>query len=137
MPADSFKTLYPFASNYLDLGDLRYHYLDEGSGRAIVMLHGNPTWSFYYRNLVRTFRSSNRVIVPDHIGCGFSDKPQHYSYCLKNHIENFKKLIEKLEVNSMDLVIHDWGGPIGLGFAVQFPEKIRKNYCPQHNCIPD
>ena len=126
MPEDSFENLYPFESNYLALGNLKYHYLDEGSGPVIVMLHGNPTWSFYYRNLIQAFRSSHRVIVPDHIGCGFSDKPQNDSYRLQNHIENLKALIEKLEINSLDLVVHDWGGPIGLGFAVQYPEKIRK-----------
>ncbi len=66
---------YPFTGHFLDLNGLKYHYLDEGQGEAVVMLHGNPSWSFYYRNLVRELRSTHRVIVPDHIGCGLSDKP--------------------------------------------------------------
>ena len=73
------QSLYPFESHFHDLGGLRYHYLDEGEGREgcepVVMLHGNPTWSFYYRDLIRSLRDRHRVIAPDHIGCGYSDKP--------------------------------------------------------------
>ena len=69
------KELYPFEGNYLKLGEHQYHYLDEGEGHPVVMVHGNPSWSFYYRNLAQVLRSTHRVIVPDHIGMGLSDKP--------------------------------------------------------------
>ncbi len=87
---DSFKALYPFESRFLDLGGVRYHYLDEGRGEPIVMVHGNPTWSFYYRHLIMDLRKEYRVIAPDHIGCGLSDKPQQYEYTLERHIANLE-----------------------------------------------
>lgn len=121
-----FQELYPFKSHFLQIEGLNYHYLDEGSGPAVVMLHGNPTWSFYYRNLVLGLRDTHRVIVPDHIGCGLSDKPQDYSYRLENHVKNLTTLLNHLDLPEITLVVHDWGGPIGLGWAVQFPEKINK-----------
>ena len=121
-----FEDLYPFKSNFLDIDGFKYHYLDEGSGEAIVMLHGNPTWSFYYRNLILGLRENYRIIVPDHIGCGMSDKPQDYSYHLENHINNLTVFLHTLNVPNLSLIVHDWGGPIGLGYAVQNPEKISK-----------
>ncbi len=122
----SFEKLYPFKSHYLDINGLNYHYLDEGNGPVIVMLHGNPTWSFYYRNLVVALRKNYRVIVPDHIGCGFSDKPQDYPYQLNNHVDNLKTLLTHLNIEKLTMFVHDWGGPIGLGYAVDNPEKIEK-----------
>lgn len=123
---DLLQKYYPFTSHYLDVDGLRYHYLDEGQGDAIVMLHGNPTWSFYYRNLIIKLRDSYRVIVPDHIGCGLSDKPQQYPYRLENHIDNLTRLIVQLGLRRVSLFLHDWGGPIGLGYAVQHPDAIQK-----------
>ena len=76
--SEEWRNLYPFASHELRLDSLRYHYLDEGAGEPLVMVHGNPTWSFYWRNLVASLRDSYRTVVPDHIGCGLSDKPQAY-----------------------------------------------------------
>lgn len=126
MTDDDLKQLYPFESNYLDLDGLKYHYLDEGSGPVLVMLHGNPTWSFYYRNLVKGLSDSFRCIVPDHIGCGLSDKPQNYEYRLASHIRNVERLLADLEINSYSLVVHDWGGPIGLGVATHTPENVER-----------
>ena len=123
---DSFKPHYPFQSHFLDLGGLRYHYLDEGHGEPIVMVHGNPSWSFYYRHLVQDLRTRYRVIVPDHVGCGFSDKPQRYEYRLERHIGNFEALIQSLDLENITLAMHDWGGPIAMGFAVRHPEKVRR-----------
>ncbi|MBL7664014.1 MAG: alpha/beta fold hydrolase [Bacteriovoracaceae bacterium] len=119
-------SLYPFKSNFLKIGDQRYHYLDEGQGEVILMLHGNPTWSFYYRNLVRTLKKDYRIIVPDHMGCGLSDKPQEYAYTLDTHISNLLVLIHKLQLTQVNLMVHDWGGAIGFGLATKRPELIKK-----------
>ncbi|MDA8417668.1 MAG: alpha/beta fold hydrolase [Desulfobacteraceae bacterium] len=116
---------YPFTPKTLVIDGQRMSYLDEGQGPAIVMVHGNPTWSFFYRRLVLALRDRFRVIVPDHIGCGLSDKPQDYPYTLARHTENLTRLIERLDLGRVSLVVHDWGGAIGLGFAGQRPEMIR------------
>ena len=120
------KELYPFKSHYLTINGLRYHYLDEGQGEAIVMVHGNPTWSFYYRNLVKALRPHYRVIVPDHIGMGLSDKPDdaHYKYTFPQRVEDLGKLIDHLGLKSFTLIGHDWGGIIGTAYASLNPEKI-------------
>ena len=118
--------LYPFASHNLKLEKFRYHYLDEGSGETLLMLHGNPTWSFYYRNLILGFKNLYRCVVPDHMGMGRSDKPQDYPYTLSRHIDNLEKLVEHLDLSDITLVVHDWGGAIGMGYAVRHPERIRR-----------
>lgn len=120
------EEIYPFRSHYLQLGNQSLHYVDEGEGRPILMLHGNPTWSFYYRNLVRTFSPKFRTIVPDHIGCGLSDKPQDYAYTLESHIQNTYKLIRFLDLKKIILIVHDWGGAIGLGLVTRYPELFDK-----------
>ena len=121
------QELYPFKSNYFKVGENQLHYVDEGTeGSPILMVHGNPTWSFYYRDLIKEFSKTNRVIAPDHIGCGFSDKPQDYEYMLENHISNIEKLVKKLELKDITLAVHDWGGAIGFGLATRHPELIKK-----------
>lgn len=120
---------YPFESHYLDLDGLKYHYLDEGSGPTVVMLHGNPSWSFYYRNLVLALRGSHRCIVPDHIGCGLSDKPvdEGYDYTLPRRVDDLERLLDSLELTEkITLVVHDWGGMIGMAYAVRHPERIER-----------
>lgn len=119
------NTLYPFTPKQIAIDGHTLSYLDEGKGPAIVMLHGNPTWSFYYRNLVLALRSEFRVIVPDHMGCGLSDKPQDYPYTLANHIDNLTVLVRQLGLSDLSLMVHDWGGAIGMGFAGRYPEMIR------------
>jgi haloalkane dehalogenase len=120
--------LYPFEKHWLDLDGLRYHYLDEGSGEAVVAVHGNPTWSFYYRDLVRELRADYRVVVPDHMGCGLSDKPGDdvYDYSLNRRIEDFSRLMDDLGIDDINLVVHDWGGMIGLGWAARNPERVKR-----------
>jgi cis-3-alkyl-4-acyloxetan-2-one decarboxylase len=108
---------------------LRYHYIDEGQGSPVVMVHGNPSWSIYYRNLVEALSSNHRCIVPDHIGCGFSDKPDDstYAYTLSQRIEDLESLLESLNLSEpITLVVHDWGGAIGMGYATRHPEKIAR-----------
>ncbi len=121
---------YPFASRFLSLaGGLRYHYLDEGQGDPVVMLHGNPTWSFFYRNLIAGLRGRYRAIVPDHIGCGLSDKPDDraYDYTLARRVDDLAALLDHLALKeNLTLVLHDWGGMIGMAYASRHPERIRR-----------
>lgn len=120
---------YPFKSHFLDLCGISYHYLDEGKGEPVVMVHGNPSWSFYYRNLALALRDSYRVIVPDHVGCGLSDKPdeKNYNYTLERRVEDLETLLSHLGIDkNITLVVHDWGGMIGMAYAVRHPEKIKR-----------
>ncbi len=121
--------LYPFKSNYLELDGLKYHYLDEGSGDPVVMLHGNPTWSFFYRDVIKSLRDSYRVIVPDHIGCGLSDKPDEsrYPYTLKRRVEDVEHLLAHLSLSrDITLIVHDWGGMIGMTYATRNREAVQR-----------
>ncbi len=123
------KSLYPFESKYCVLRGLNLHYIDEGSGEPVVMVHGNPTWSFYYRNLVKALRESHRVVVPDHIGCGLSDKPgdDRYDYTLKSRVEDLEGLLDSAGLRKdLTLVLHDWGGMIGMALAGRYPERIKR-----------
>lgn len=124
----AFSAEYPWTSNYLETDAGKLAYLDEGpkDGPVLLMLHGNPTWSFYYRNLVKAFGDRYRVIVPDHIGCGRSDKPEGFSYRLEDHIANVGRLVDTLVLEDINLAVHDWGGAIGMGLAVSRPEKIKR-----------
>lgn len=117
---------YPFTSRFVLIEGHRLHYIDEGSGPVIVMVHGNPTWSYYYRRLIALLSTQFRVIAIDHMGCGLSDKPQEYSYRLQNHIDNLAHILNTLEIGKCSLVVHDWGGAIGMGYAGRFPERIEK-----------
>jgi len=134
---DALAREYPFSGHKLNLDGpstplrtgLNYHYLDEGSGDPVVMVHGNPSWSFYYRNLVLALRDRFRCIVPDHIGCGFSDKPgdDRYDYTLPRRVDDLERLLEHLGLTqNITLVVHDWGGMIGMAYAVRHPERIRR-----------
>lgn len=121
------KNEYPFASHFLSLGENQLHYVDEGQGDVLLMLHGNPTWSFFYRNLAKYFSKKNyRVVIPDHMGCGLSSRPQDYEYTLQTHIDNLAELVKKLNLSQITLVVHDWGGAIGMGLATRYPHLIKK-----------
>ena len=93
-------TLYPFANNYATINGHQMHYVDEGNGDPVVMVHGNPSWSFYYRNIIKALQSDFRCIAPDHIGCGYSDKPQDdaYPYTLERRIADLTALLDQLNV---------------------------------------
>ncbi|MBC8317981.1 MAG: alpha/beta fold hydrolase [Desulfobulbaceae bacterium] len=123
---DFLRKQYPFRPQSFELpcGN-NMSYVDVGEGPTVVMLHGNPSWSFYYRNLIKLLQKSYRVIVPDHIGCGLSDKPQKYPYRLRKHIDNVCFLLEHLKVEKTSLVVHDWGGAIGMGYAVRNIPRIQ------------
>lgn len=126
LPA-SVRALYPFTPHTFTLqSGARLRYLDEGPRGApvVLMVHGNPSWSFLYRPLVLALRDRFRCIVPDHLGCGLSDKPQDFDYHLGAHIGNLGALIDHLGITRAHLAVHDWGGPIGLGAARRRPEFI-------------
>jgi pimeloyl-ACP methyl ester carboxylesterase len=122
------RDLYPFESHWLEIDGHRYHYVYEGKrgSEVIVLLHGNPSWSFYYRNLIRHLSSRWRVIAPDHIGMGLSDKPQVYPYTLAQHVHNLDALITYLGLSEVSFVLHDWGGLVGMGYAIQHVEQVRR-----------
>ena len=120
------RHLYPFEQHYRDVGGPRMHFVDQGTGPAVVMLHGNPTWSFYYRELITALSGSHRVIAPDHVGCGLSDKPRRYPYTLARHIDNLERLLDDLGLDDLTLAVHDWGGAIGFGLAARRPERVRR-----------
>lgn len=116
---------YPFTPKTLQLANgHQLSYLDEGDGPTVIMAHGNPSWSYLYRNVVTALQGKYRCIVPDHLGCGFSDKPQDYPYRLQDHIDNFTALLDHQGVERCVLVVHDWGGAIGMGWARQHPERV-------------
>lgn len=119
----------PFTPHYIERNGQQYHYVNEGEGSPVVMVHGNPSWSFYYRNLVKNLSKNHQCIVPDHIGCGLSDKPsdEDYDYTLKSRIDDLEALLEHLNVKkNITLVVHDWGGMIGLGYAARYPDRIKR-----------
>ena len=121
--------LYPFTGSWREVNGFRMHVLDEGRGDTVLMLHGNPTWSFFFRNLVLGLRGAHRVIAPDHIGCGLSDKPdeQNYEYTLSRRVDDLAALIGQLQVRGgITLLVHDWGGMIGMAYAARFPERISR-----------
>lgn len=123
------EALYPFEGQRKLIGGHSLHYLDEGSGDPVVMVHGNPTWSFFWRNLVLGLRANHRCIVPDHIGCGLSDKPAlaDYPYTLQRRVEDLEALLDSLDLNErVTLVAHDWGGMIGMAVAHRRPERIAR-----------
>ena len=125
---DDWRPLYPFAPHEIVLDGYRYHYLDEGSGPVLLLVHGNPTWSFYWRELVRALRGRYRIVAPDHIGCGLSDKPppSAYPYRLSRRVADLRQLIERLDLDRITLVAHDWGGAIGMGAAVADPKRFAR-----------
>ena len=121
------RSQYPFQSRFCELDGFRYHYVDEGKGdQPIVCVHGNPTWSFYYRSLVSHFRDHQRILAIDHMGCGLSDKPREYPYHLQQHTSNLIRWLDQLDLQNVVMVVHDWGGAIGLGAAVARSPRIAK-----------
>ena len=129
-PFSTFEGEYPFTGRYLTLGEgssaVRLHYLDEGdpSHPPLLFVHGNPTWSFAWRNLIKGLRDRFRCVAVDHIGCGRSDKPQDYPYTLARHRNNLQTLIEHLDLRDATLVAHDWGGAIGCAAAGKLHDRF-------------
>jgi pimeloyl-ACP methyl ester carboxylesterase len=120
-----FGGTFPFWSKYFETRDGQMAFVDEGSGEPVVLLHGNPTWGYLYRNFIPPLAAAHRVVVPDHIGFGRSDKARR-DLKLADHIANFSELALALDLRDLTLVMQDWGGPIGLGFAVRHPERVKR-----------
>ena len=124
-----FEDIYPFEPHYVRVNGHQMHYVDQGQGAPVLMVHGNPTWSFYFRHLITGLCGRLRTIAPDHIGCGFSDKPPAgaYDYTLDQRVADLDALIRHLDINEkISLIVHDWGGMIGLAWALENLDRINK-----------
>jgi haloalkane dehalogenase len=120
------RTQYPFTSRWMDLPAGRIHYVDEGQGEPILFVHGTPTWSFEWRHLIRAFAATHRCIAPDHLGFGLSDRPRDALYTPEAHAERLAAFVERLEPGPFTLVVHDYGGPIGLPTFFRHPERVMR-----------
>lgn len=125
VPAWVDVSLFPFASRWMEVGDGRMHYLDEGAGRPVVFVHGAPAWSFLWRGAIRALRDRHRCIVPDLLGYGLSEQPHGFSYHPREQARCLAALLAHLDVRDATLVVHDWGGPIGLAWALEQPGRVR------------
>ncbi len=126
---ETWREQYPFKDRYWDRQGLKLHYVDEGKGETVVMVHGNPTWSFYYRKLIADLSKDHRVIALDHIGMGLSDKPTdaQYDYTLKSRVDDLEGLLDSLKIEGgVTLIVHDWGGMIGMSWACRHPERVKR-----------
>lgn len=118
---------YAFEPRYVEQDGLRMHYVDEGSGAPVLMLHGEPTWAFLYRRMIPTVAGAARVIAPDYFGFGRSDKPtQLGDYSYDSHCASLERFVEELDLRDVTVVVQDWGGPIGLRLAVEHPERVSR-----------
>lgn len=124
-----FGGTFPFEPHYLQVADdVRLHFVDEGSGEPVLMLHGNPTWSYLYRNFIPPVAAAGfRAIAYDQMGFGRSDRPPgHRRYTMQIHVEQLLTFVRELDLRNITLVVQDWGGPIGFGMAVEEPDRIRR-----------
>jgi cis-3-alkyl-4-acyloxetan-2-one decarboxylase len=124
----TFGGTFPFAPHYTAAPEFRMHYVDEGprDGDVVLCLHGEPTWGYYFRHLISALNESHRVVTPDHMGFGKSETPADRSYWLQDHIDNLEAFVLALDLTGITLVLHDFGGPVGMGFAARHPDRIRR-----------
>jgi haloalkane dehalogenase len=128
-PDDRFASLpaYPFAPRYLERDGLRMHYVDEGEGAPVLLLHGEPTWSYLYRKVIPPLLGVARVIAPDYFGFGRSDKPVERDwYSFDRHTDSIERLVDELDLRDATVVVQDWGGPIGCRVAVERPDRVSR-----------
>lgn len=125
---ESFDGTFPYAPHFSESPGFRMHYVDEGprDGDVVLCLHGEPTWGYLFRHLIAALRPTCRVIVPDHMGFGKSATPQDRSYWLQDHIDNLERFVLSLDLRGITLVMHDFGGPMGMGLAARHPDRIRR-----------
>lgn len=117
---------YPFTSRFITINNQKLHYIDEGEGAVILFVHGTPSWSFDNRRVINALRNQYRCIAIDHVGFGLSNKPKHYDYSTQNHTQTLSLFVNALQLKNITLVVHDFGGPIGLGMAINQPELIKR-----------
>jgi pimeloyl-ACP methyl ester carboxylesterase len=117
---------YPFLSRTFEVDNQRMHYIDEGKGDCILFVHGTPSWSFDFRKLISELSRTHRCIAIDHIGFGLSDKPKNYHYTTQAHSSNLEKFILDKKLENITLVVHDFGGPIGLNVAIKHPDRFKQ-----------
>ena len=121
------RTAYPFRHHWIELpGGHRMHYIDEGTGDTILLVHGTPTWSFEWRHLVRGLSRAHRCVAPDLIGFGLSDRPRDFAYTPEAHAEAISRFVERLGLDAVTLIVHDYGGPIALPLALEQPARVRR-----------
>lgn len=128
-PDERFRDLpgFPFDPHYLEQDGLRMHYVDESSGDPVLLLHGEPTWSYMYRKVIPRLAPVARVLAPDYFGFGRSDKPVDRGwYTYDRHFASIERLVKELDLRDLTVVVHDWGGPIGLRLAVERPERVQR-----------
>lgn len=118
--------LYPFKSKFIELSTGKMHYIDEGRGDILLFVHGTPTWSFLYREIIRYFSNHYRCIAMDHLGFGLSDKSTDFDGTPEFHSRNLSEFISKMSLDGITLVVHDFGGPIGLSSAILIPENFKR-----------
>ena len=118
--------LYPFVSRFFSCGEHQLHYIDEGSGPVLLFVHGTPSWSFDFRQVIAALRKDYRCIAVDHMGFGLSDKPKDYAYTPQQHAANLSQLIRSLRLEAITLVMHDFGGPIGFAAALEQPQRFAR-----------
>ncbi|GJM15758.1 MAG: hypothetical protein DHS20C13_10850 [Thermodesulfobacteriota bacterium] len=123
---ETFEGTWLFEAYYTSAPGFKMHYVEEGEGETILALHGEPTWGYLFRNLIQDLSSLYRVIAPDHMGFGKSDTPQDRSYLLQDHIDNLERFVLDLDLRDITLVMHDFGGPTGIGLAIRHPDRIKR-----------
>lgn len=117
---------YPFVSRYFEVNRVKLHYIDEGQGEILLFVHGTPSWSFDYRNVILALRDRYRCVAIDHIGFGLSEKPKDYDYSTRNHSQTLETFILENDLKDLTLVVHDFGGPIALNVAIRHPERVKR-----------
>ena len=129
---ETFDGTWPFAPRFCAAAGFQHHYIDEGEGRPVVLLHGQPTWGYIYRRFIGALAAKHRVIVPDHMGFGKSQTPPDREYTLSTHVANLTSLIDALDLRDITFVMQDWGGSIGIGWCVSHPERSSQSGVAQH-----
>jgi cis-3-alkyl-4-acyloxetan-2-one decarboxylase len=124
----TFGGTFPFAPHFTDAPGFRMHYADQGprGGGVVLCLHGEPSWGYLFRHLIPVLATTHRVVVPDHMGFGKSETPSDRSYWLQDHIDNLERFVLALDLTDMTLIMHDFGGPVGMGLAARHPGRIRR-----------
>ncbi|MGO4701411.1 alpha/beta fold hydrolase [Dyella sp. 2RAB6] len=127
-PDETFDGSFPFAPHFSDVSGFAMHYVDEGpsDGEVVLCLHGEPTWGYLFRHLIKALRATHRVVAPDHMGFGKSATPRDRSYWIQDHIDNLERFVLALDLRGITLVLHDFGGPMGMGLAARHPDRIRR-----------